>query len=488
MISAKDLSRISRRRFLSASGSAVALGGVLGSVAACAFPKVLAAQSSDGYFDLVAAPGRAPLLGDEGPATDIWAYGGTSPGPVIRVRQGAPVKIRLHNNLAEPTSTHWHGIRIDNAMDGVSGLTQDAVPPGGTFDYDFIAPDAGTYWYHSHNRSWEQMARGLYGPLIVEETAPLPVDRELLLVIDDWRLHQDGRIHEESFGAMMDWSHGGRMGNWLTINGVSTPELKVKRGERLRLRLINCANARTLSLKFGGEVAPQVMALDGQPLAGPEAPGSGGVLTLAPAQRADLLLDVDLAPGTRVLLSEVSRQEGVAIGSFLCDGVVEGGLAGSALPLLAPNVLPAPDLSDPLKLGLVMEGGAMGGLGSAVFEGRELSMRELVAKGQVWAFNGVAGMTGKPLASVRRGRSVVLDFVNRTGWPHGMHIHGHHFRIIARDGKPVSNGPWRDTELVEANEAVTVAFVADNPGKWLLHCHMLEHQAAGMKTWFEVVG
>jgi FtsP/CotA-like multicopper oxidase with cupredoxin domain len=83
---------------------------------------------------------------------------------------------------------------------------------------------------------------------------------------------------------------------------------------------------------------------------------------------------------------------------------------------------------------------------------------------------------------------VVLDFANRTGWPHGMHIHGHHFRIIARDGKPVSNGPWRDTELVEANEAVTVAFVADNPGKWLIHCHMLEHQAAGMKTWFEVVG
>lgn len=470
---------INRRTFLSASAAGIGL--------AAAASAQSAAQGESAFFDLVAGPATAPLLGNEGLPSVLWAYGGTSPGPVIRARQGDLVKVRLHNDLPQPTSTHWHGIRIDNAMDGVPGLTQDVVPPGGVFDYSFIAPDAGTYWYHTHNKSWEQMARGLYGPLIIEERAPLLVDREMILVIDDWRLGEDGQVHVESFGSMRDWSHGGRLGNWLTLNGVSTPDLMVKRGERLRLRLINCANARIITLKLD-HLAPLLIALDGQPLAQPQAFGPSDVLTLAPAQRADLLLDVKLAPGDSAPIIEASRQDGTVIGKLLSDGTAGTGLAGTDLPSLPSNNLPAPDLSDPLKLDLVMEGGAMGAMRSAVLDGEKLSMRELVAKGQVWAFNGVAGMTEEPLAEIQRGRSVTLNFDNQTAWPHAMHMHGHHFRVIARDGQPVEDGPWRDTELVVANEKITIAFVADNPGKWLIHCHMLEHQAAGMKTWFEVAG
>lgn len=468
---------INRRTFLSASAAGIGL--------AAAAPIQLAAQGDSAFYDLVAGPATAPLLGDGGPASALWAYGGTSPGPVIRARQGERINIRLHNNLPQPTSTHWHGIRIENAMDGVPGLTQDVVPPGGSFDYSFIAPDAGTYWYHSHNKSWEQMARGLYGPLIIEERAPLPVDREMVLVIDDWRLGEDGQIHAESFGSMRDWSHGGRLGNWLTINGVSTPDLTVKRAERLRLRLINSANARIVPLKFG-RLRPRLIALDGQPLTQMQEIGPSDSLTLAPAQRADLVLDVGLEPGDSAPVFAASRDEDIAIGKFLCDGRVETGIAGTDLPSLPSNNLPVPDLSDPLKLDLVMEGGAMGAMRSAVLDGDELSMRELVAKGQVWAFNGVAGMTDEPLAEIQQGRSVTLDFDNQTAWPHAMHMHGHHFRVIARDGRTINDGAWRDTELVAANEKVTVAFIADNPGKWLIHCHMLEHQAAGMKTWFQV--
>ncbi|WP_282605662.1 multicopper oxidase family protein [Pelagibius sp. Alg239-R121] len=470
---------INRRTFLSASAAGIGL--------AVAAPRRLLAEDGAASFDLIAGPATAPLLGSEGPASALWAYGGISPGPVIRGRQGDLIKVRLHNNLPQPTSTHWHGIRIDNAMDGVSGLTQDAVPPGGFFDYAFVAPDAGTYWYHSHNKSWEQMARGLYGPLIIEERNPPPVDREMVLVIDDWRLGEDGQIHTASFGQMRDWSHGGRLGNWLTINGVSTPDLKVKRGERLRLRLINCANSRILNLKLG-QLAPLLIALDGQPLAQPEEIGTSAVLTLAPAQRADLLLDVTLEPGEEAPLTEVSRKDGIVVGNFVSEGISASGQAGRELPVLPSNRLPEPHLSDPLKLDLVMEGGAMGGMRSAVFEGKSLSMRDLVARGQVWAFNGVAGMTENPLARIQAGRSVVLNIVNETAWPHAMHIHGHHFRAVARNGQPVDDGAWRDTELIGPDEAVTVAFVADNPGKWLIHCHMLEHQAAGMKTWFQVAG
>ncbi len=471
---------LNRRKFLSATMS---------SAFAAALPKVVRA-TEEGVLDLVAAPTTVPLLGNEGPATALWSYGESSPGPVIRARQGETLRVRLHNNLPQPTSTHWHGIRILNAMDGVPGLTQDLVQPGDSFDYRFVVPDAGTYWYHTHNKSWEQLARGLYGPLIVEEEVPLPVDREMVLVIDDWRLGEDGQIHTASLGHMRDWSHAGRLGNWLTINGQSSPAIEVKRNERLRLRLINCANARIVSLNFGG-LMPRVIALDGQPLAQPEILEADGTLTLAPAQRADLLLDVTLGPGETGELIEASQSEGVLIGRFVAQSVITDGLAGTALQALPTNGLPEPDLSDPLELDLVMAGGAMGGLSSALHNGASLSIRELVAEGQAWALNGVAGMPDQPLARIPVGRSVVLNFINETAWPHAMHIHGHHFRALVRDGKALQTGaygPWRDTELLGPREAVSVAFVADNPGKWLLHCHMLEHQAAGMKTWFEVIG
>ena len=469
---------INRRSFLSSSAAGAGL--------AIAPSLCLAAQRGGVSYDLVAEAGSAPLLGAEGPASRLWLYGGRSPGPLLRVRQGERINIRLQNNLTEPTSAHWHGIRIDNAMDGAPGITQDAVPPGGSFDYSFIAPDAGTYWYHSHNKSWEQMARGLYGPLIVEEREPLPLDQEFVLVIDDWRLDDDGQIHAASFGDLRDWSHGGRLGNWLTINGVSRPDFTARRGERLRLRLINSSNARILRLGFE-RLPVSLIALDGQWLGQSKEIAPGGALTLAPAQRADLLVDLNLEPGERAAIIETSRQEGIAIGNLFCDGETAAGLAGTPMPRLPRVGLPQPDLSDPVTLDLTMEGGAMGAMRSAVLDGEELTLRELAARGQVWALNGVAGMTETPLAAVRAGRSVVLHFDNQTAWPHAVHIHGHHFRVIARKGQPVADGAWRDTELVAAREKVTLAFVADNPGKWLIHCHMLEHQAAGMKTWFQVL-
>ena len=156
---------ISRRKFIAAGA------GTLG--AAMALPPWRSmAAGGDAYQVLEPKPGTAPLAGVDKPGVSVWGYQGTVPGPLIRVKRGEKVRVRLKNGLAQPTTIHWHGIRIDNAMDGVPGLTQDAVQPGKTFDYSFIAPDAGTYWYHSHAKTWEQVARGLYGMLIVEEEAP----------------------------------------------------------------------------------------------------------------------------------------------------------------------------------------------------------------------------------------------------------------------------------------------------------------------------
>ncbi len=425
---------------------------------------------------LEARPGTAQLLETANTKTAIWGYGGGVPGPVLRIKRGGELWVRLQNRLSQPTTIHWHGIRIDNAMDGVAGLTQAPVPPGETFDYRFTAPDAGTFWYHPHNRTWEQMARGLYGVLIVEETNAPDVDQDIVMVVDDWRLGENGAIHEASFGSIGERAHAGRLGNILTINGNPAGQFNVRAGERVRLRLINTCNARILKLRFE-ELKPQVLALDGQPVA----PYSleNAIATLGPAQRMDLLIDMTGHPGALQAITEVSQSRLVAA-RFHYN-------ARDALPArtgtvrLAGNGLAEPDMTSARKVDLVMSGGAMGQANKIAHRGKTYSIRELVREhGLVWAFNGVAGMPKKPLFKARRGETIAVRMVNETRWPHAMHFHGHHFREAHR------HAPWLDTILMEADETRTVYLVADNPGKWMLHCHMLEHQAGGMATWFEV--
>ncbi len=469
---------ISRRTFLGAGA------GVVG--AAIIGPSWHVAAAEDAPFLLLEPkPATAPLAGVGKPAVSVWGYQGTVPGPLIRVRRGERVRVRLKNGLEQPTTIHWHGIRINNAMDGVPGLTQDAVAPGGVFDYSFIAPDAGTYWYHSHDKTWEQVARGLYGLLIVEEDNKPKVDRDIPFAADDWRLNADGQIDEESFGSMFDWSHGGRMGNWLTINGLTDPVIPVRAGERLRLRLINTANARTMAFDFD-RLSAHIIALDGQPVP-PSSPGPDRVI-LAPAQRADVIIDIDGKPGEPIPVWEVSTRHRLKSARFvLSDKPPVRQRRPDEPVILSPNALRAelkPGAAQQIEL--VMEGGAMGGLREGNIDGRILSIQELVERKQVWAFNGKVGMQIQPLAAIPKGRTAVINMVNKTAFPHAMHLHGHHFRVIERNGKPVADAPWRDTELVERNEQVRIAFVADNPGKWLFHCHMLEHAAAGMITWIEV--
>src|SRR5262249_32994074 len=130
------------------------------------------AVSDDGYIELTARATNVKLKGQVGPESPLMGYNGLIPGPTLRFTRGQVVRIRFRNELDVPTTVHWHGIRLDNAMDGVPGLTQDAVQPKGGFDYEFMPPDAGTFWYHAHVDSWNQVARGLFGALIIDEATP----------------------------------------------------------------------------------------------------------------------------------------------------------------------------------------------------------------------------------------------------------------------------------------------------------------------------
>lgn len=431
-------------------------------------------------FALVAAPARASLVGPPHPETDVWSYNGRTPGPEIRVRQGEHIRVLVENRLPEETTVHWHGIRLPNAMDGVPHLTQKPIGPGETFTYEFTCPDAGTFWYHPHQRSFVQVGRGLYGALIVEERETVPVDRDVTWVLADWRLLDDASISGD-FGNMHDVSHNGRVGNTVTINGRIPKTFVARAGERIRLRLINGANARIFGLEFEGH-RPQIIALDGQPVE-PHAPSDGRVV-LGPAMRIDLLLDMTVQPGQRVRVSDTFYRglEYKLLDFVYADDAPLRDLANATPVRLPDNPLPEPNLESAQRHQITLGGGMMGSMRTAMLDGKQVDIRTLMHNGLVWAINGVAakGHVHEPLLTLERNRPYILELVNDTMWHHPVHLHGHSFRVITRDGKPTQHREWQDTVLLSRQERVEIAFVADNPGDWMIHCHILEHQVGGM--------
>jgi len=458
---------LSRRRFLSLTAAAALM------------PKlVVAEQPKNGEvrrIRLVARNESRTML-DANTRTDLWGYSVDE----LRLRQGEPVEIEFVNQLAEASSVHWHGLRIENAMDGVTGLTQAPVEPGDSFIYRFTPQDAGTFWAHTHHRTYEQLARGLYIPLIVEEVQPPSYDRELVMIVDDWRIQQDGQIDLNSFGNMHDWSHGGRLGNVITINKTLDSQFNVNGGERVRVRLINAANARVMTLRL--PVPGWIIAKDGQPLK--DVAPIPGALNMAPAERYDLVLDIPNESGAELPLGFEYQSQFYQIGAIKVDQAAIQTIERGEPEQLPANPLPQFDTENPtLKMTLEMQGGAMTWLSEAIYKGERLSGRELMQRQQAWALNGIANMAEEPMFDVAQGASVEIEMVNNTGWDHSMHFHGHHFQS---DSKNYPEGTWHDTILMAPRERVTIRMPADNPGKWLVHCHMIEHQMAGMKSWFNV--
>ncbi len=466
---------MNRRKFIQ-STVAAALAGRSISTSALANEPVT--------FKLMAQASLTNIVGPDFPATPVWTFGGGVPGSPIRIKRGQAIDVEVANDLDVATSVHWHGIRLPNAMDGVAGLTQVPIKPGGTFRYQFTPPDAGTFWYHSHINAHEQVGRGLYGPLIIEEESPPIVDRELVWMIDDWRLLEDASISED-FGNGHDKSHAGRIGNVPTVNGRFRDVVKVSSGERVRIRLINASNARNFSLSFG-DLSPSIIAIDGQAVT-PYV--SNEPIVIGAAGRVDVIIDFHGEPGSHLaVVDNFYRQSFDLIKLVFEKKTLRRESLKTPIALSLPK-LPEPELENSLRKEVIIGGGAMGGLQRAKLDGQWMDLREIASQGYVWALNDDVGnkLDMSPLLELKQGQSVSLSIKNDSAFPHPMHLHGHHMKLLSIDGEKLAEPIWVDSPLLMPRQEMEFAFVADNPGKWLFHCHVLEHHAAGLGAMIRVL-
>ena len=432
----------------------------------------------------------------------VWTFNNSVPGPQIRVKVGDTVKIKLENEVPEPVSIHWHGYPVPNGMDGIPGVTQDAVVPGKSFIYEFKATVPGTYWYHSHQDSVNQVDKGLYGSLIVEDPKE-QVDRDYTLVLDEWistgkmnteranenqsnnQSDMSGMDHSKmnmsksgmsgmDHGTMSMGGHDMSMYDLFTMNGKSGDAivpLMVKQGEKVRIRLINAGYLSHQMHLQGHEF--KVIAMDGQPVNSP-AVIQDQVISIAPGERYDLEFIAD-NPGTW-LLDEHSKEDRAR---NMRAVIQYEGFTKQAAKSDALETLPHFNLA------------AYGKMAETAFTLDQKYDQQVLMNLNTEMRNGemVYTINGKVFPDtdkikVAKGDKVMVTFVNQSPTDdHPMHLHGHFFQVLSRNGQPLQGSPVvKDTLNVKPGEQYVIAFEADNPGDWMFHCHDLHHASAGMVT------
>jgi FtsP/CotA-like multicopper oxidase with cupredoxin domain len=391
-----------------------------------------------------------------------WGYNGQVPGPVLEARVGDVLEVRLANRLPEPTTIHWHGIRLPAAMDGTDNV-QRVVAPGESFTYRFRLPDAGTFWYHPHSNETVQLERGLYGALIVRDADEPRLDAERVLVLDDVALDREGNIRQ--LGGLVE-RHDGRQGSTRLVDGHREPELTMAAGQRERWRIVNAASARYVRLSIGGRPF-SLLGTDGGLLA---APVTMREVLLTPGDRADIAVGpFEEGETIRVQSLPYNRRTFARSGSELFATV----RVGSPRPSTAE--IPATlRRIEPLVTGHVEPTREV-----------HLGVRPSLRMGVKFVVNREAHHRDKP---VRVGELQVWDVINDTLMDHPFHLHGFFFQVVEVNGEPPAFLSWEDTVNVPPRSRVRIAWMPDDrPGEWMYHCHILEHHASGMMGHFEVI-
>lgn len=455
---------LSRRRVLAGVGLACTAILLPGRAAAQgAIPETTA----DGSHVLRARRGSVALRGPGQPPTELATCGGSVPGPLLRVRRGAALKVRLVNELAQPLLLHWHGVRLPFGLDGVPGLTQQPLAAGASADYNFTPPDAGTFWYTAS--PFSGTARGLHGVLIVEEADPPPVEREVVLVLDSWALAADGRLGGGDEAGTAEH---------LSVNGTPSLDIPVRPGERIRLRLVNASGNRLLAVRIERH-RPVVVAVDGQP-AEPFGAREGRVV-LGPGNRTDICIDATLDAGVSAAVVVETATARATLARLVYTGAPAPAASRGEIAGLPAAALPTRmDFGRALRVDLPLDPAAQRALtrprGAAAAAG---------AMPVWWTGEDAPEPFGPALFSIKRGRVAMLACSNKTSLPAVVHLHGHAARLLDNldDGwKPF----WLDTVVVMPAQTARLAFVADNPGRWLIEWQRLEQPDRARGAWFEV--
>ena len=511
--------RFSRRQFLGfGAGGAVLVGAGLAGVRLLDQPSRIssrspavtsaeAARRSTGRVvrrELRAATSEVDLGGR---TVRTWTYDGTVPGPEIRLTAGDELRVRLTNQLPDPTTVHWHGIALRNDMDGVPTVTQDATASGSSFDYAFVVPHPGTYFFHPH--VGVQLDRGLQAPLIVEDPAePGAYDQEVVLVFDDWTdgwsdspddvlagLRRNGMrgmagmdMGGSSMGGMdmggMDKGGASSMGG-MQMGGTSAAPLGQDTGDvaypahlingripgapttvdsapgrKVRFRLINAGSDTAYRFAIGAHRLT-VTHSDGFPVK----PVEVDTLVLGQGERYDVVVTT-------------------GDGAFPIVAVPEGKAdpAGFAVLRTASGSSPSPETRPAELNGRMLRYADLSPTEQVTLStkqpDRQLDVRLSMANGgRRWLINGKTFAEHEPL-DIKAGERVRLVMSNQSMMYHPMHLHGHTFAVADGGGR----GLRKDTINVLPMQSLAVDLQADNPGQWAFHCHNIYHGELGMMT------
>lgn len=401
-----------------------------------------------------------------GKTIQAWGFNNQLPGPVLRANAGDTLVVRVINDLNEATLIHWHGIRLPAAMDGTDAM-QRPIEPGGTFEYRFVVPDAGTFWYHSHVNETVQMERGMYGALIVDGQADPVMDDERIFMIDDMKLDANNAFTKPSwFLPRMIERHDGRQGNTLLLNGKEDLVINAHGGQMERWRFINSSSARYFRLYLGGKEF-KVIASDGglleHPLTVTEAlitPGERVDIAVGPFKEGETFALESLAYDRTTFLK--AKRE-----TFATIKVGESRPSRAHLPERLRTIEP---LAAP---------------GAAATRRVVLSVDPRLRDQKDFRINNTAHGHDKP-AMV--GELQIWEVANTSLMDHPFHLHGFFFQVIEENGKAPAYQAWKDTYNLKPRSTIKIAWMPDNrPGTWMYHCHIVEHHAAGMMAHFDVV-
>jgi FtsP/CotA-like multicopper oxidase with cupredoxin domain len=394
-----------------------------------------------------------------------WGFNQQLPGPVLKAKQGDTLVVKLVNNLPEATMVHWHGIRLPASMDG-TGEVQKPIAPGESFEYRFELPDAGTFWYHSHQNETVQMERGMYGGIVVEAENDPVVDEDRILLIDDMKLTKENEFRRH--GAIGRWMerHDGREGDTLLINGKEATTLHMHAGQVERWRVVNAASARYFKLSLQGRPF-QVIATDGGLL---EAPRTETELLITPGERYDIVVgpfnewdvfQIETLPYNRVTFARPKKF------SYATVHVMEQKSSKAYLPERLTEI---PSLAPQDAI---------------VNRKVKMSVNPSLKRGIDFMVNNEMHCEDKP---VMVGDLQVWEVSNTSLMDHPFHLHGFFFQVLEENGKLPEYKAWKDTYNLKPKSKIKIAWMPDNrPGRWMYHCHILEHHAAGMMANFEVI-